>query len=67
MHWEPKLVLKFPRNWGGQGVKELVDTLNGCLCRSVLNSSLSGVIKCKQAGCETQWYHLQCVGLEQEP
>ncbi|KAF8221069.1 hypothetical protein L208DRAFT_1330235, partial [Tricholoma matsutake] len=36
------------------------DTLNGCLCRSVLNSSLSGVIKCKQAGCETQWYHLQC-------
>ncbi|KAF8237592.1 hypothetical protein L208DRAFT_1191519, partial [Tricholoma matsutake] len=43
------------------------DALNRCLCRSVLNSSLSGVVKCKQAGCETQWYHLQCVGLEQEP
>ncbi|KAF8219240.1 hypothetical protein L208DRAFT_1342016, partial [Tricholoma matsutake] len=41
--------------------------LNGCLCGSVLSSSLNGVVKCRQAGCETQWYHLLCVGLEREP
>ncbi len=35
--------------------RQLVDALNGCLCGSVLNSSLSGIVKCKQAGCETQW------------
>src|SRR6267378_3122293 len=34
--------------------RQLVDALNGCLCGSVLNSSLSGIVKCKQAGCETQ-------------
>jgi hypothetical protein len=33
----------------------MADALNGCLCGLVLDSSLSGVIKCKQAGCETQW------------
>ncbi|KAF8229758.1 hypothetical protein L208DRAFT_1015434, partial [Tricholoma matsutake] len=43
------------------------DALNGCLCRQVLDSSLNGVLKCKQAGCKTQWYHLQCVELELEP
>ena len=35
--------------------RQLADALNGCLCGSVLNGSLSGVVKCKQAGCETQW------------
>ena len=34
---------------------QLADALNGCLCRLVLDGSLSGVIKCKQASCETQW------------
>jgi hypothetical protein len=34
-------------------LRQLADALNGCLCGFVLNSSLSGVIKCKQAGCET--------------
>ncbi|KAF8237650.1 hypothetical protein L208DRAFT_1246078, partial [Tricholoma matsutake] len=43
------------------------DALNGCLCRSVLDSTMDGVLNCKQAGCETQWYHLWCVKLEQEP
>ncbi|KAF8219280.1 hypothetical protein L208DRAFT_1341809, partial [Tricholoma matsutake] len=43
------------------------DALNGCLCGSVLNSTMDGVLNCKQASCETQWYHLQCVELEQEP
>ncbi|KAF8227881.1 hypothetical protein L208DRAFT_276188 [Tricholoma matsutake] len=37
------------------------------LCRLVLDGSLGGVLKCKQAGCKTQWYHLQCVELQQEP
>ena len=31
------------------------DMLNGCLCRLVLNGSLGRVLKCKQAGCKTQW------------
>ncbi|KAF8218702.1 hypothetical protein L208DRAFT_1348342 [Tricholoma matsutake] len=46
---------------------KLADALNGCLCGQVLDSSLNGVLECKQAGCETQWYHLQCVELELEP
>ena len=28
---------------------QLADALNGCLCRLVLDGSLSGVVKCKQA------------------
>ena len=40
---------------------QIADTLNGCLCRSVLNSSLSGVIKCRQADCETQWVSTKCL------
>ncbi|KAF8240474.1 hypothetical protein L208DRAFT_1233138, partial [Tricholoma matsutake] len=43
------------------------DTLNGCLCGSVLNSTMDGILNCKQASCETQWYHLRCMELEQEP
>lgn len=29
--------------------------LDGCLCGSVLNGSMSGVLRCKHTGCETQW------------
>jgi hypothetical protein len=32
-----------------------VDALNGCLCGEVLQPLSNGVLKCKQAGCETQW------------
>ena len=32
-----------------------IDALNGCLCGEVLQPLLNGVLKCKQAGCETQW------------
>ena len=35
--------------------RRLADALNGCLCGLVLDGSLSGVLKCKPAGCETQW------------
>ena len=35
--------------------RKLADALNGCLCGQVLDSSLNGVLECKQAGCETQW------------
>jgi hypothetical protein len=42
--------------------RQLADALNGCLCGSVLNSSLSGVVKCKQAGCETQWVSICFMG-----
>jgi hypothetical protein len=31
------------------------DALNGCLCGLVLNGLSSWALKCKQAGCETQW------------
>ncbi|KAF8223077.1 hypothetical protein L208DRAFT_1412420, partial [Tricholoma matsutake] len=44
--------------------RKLADTLNGCLCRQVLDSSLNGVLECKQAGCKIYvQYHLQCVEL----
>ena len=29
--------------------------LDGCLCRSVLNGSMDGVLRCKEIGCETEW------------
>jgi hypothetical protein len=32
--------------------------LNGCLCGEVLDSLTDGVLKCYQAGCETQWASL---------
>ena len=41
--------------------RQLADALNGCLCGSVLSSSLSGVVKCKQAGCEAQWVSSTCL------
>ena len=44
--------------------RQLADALNGCLCESVLNSSLSGVVKCKQASCETQWVSTWLMGAE---
>jgi len=31
------------------------DALNGCLCGEVLQRLSNGVLKCRQAGCETQW------------
>ena len=34
---------------------KLADALNGCLCGEVLDSSLNGVLECKQAGCKTWW------------
>ncbi|KAF8805028.1 hypothetical protein BYT27DRAFT_7258615 [Phlegmacium glaucopus] len=41
--------------------------LDGCLCGLVLDGRSGGVVRCNQSGCETQWYHLQCVDLELEP
>ncbi|KAF8962781.1 hypothetical protein BDZ97DRAFT_1641374, partial [Flammula alnicola] len=43
------------------------DALNGCLCGKVLGPSDDGVIECKAKGCETRWYHLECINLEQIP
>jgi hypothetical protein len=40
--------------------RQLADALNRCLCGLVLNGSLGGVLKCKQAGCETQWVSTLC-------
>jgi len=44
--------------------RQLADALNGCLCGSVLDGSLSGVVKCKQAGCETQWVSTCLMGAD---
>jgi hypothetical protein len=39
-----------------RALREIGD-LNRCLCRNVVNPGidLSGVIECRQPGCETQW------------
>ncbi|KAF8220006.1 hypothetical protein L208DRAFT_1543996, partial [Tricholoma matsutake] len=47
-----------------------LNTLNGCLCGEVVNSlklPSNAIIKCKELGCETEWYHLSCVELEIKP
>ncbi len=43
--------------------RRLADALNGCLCGLVVDSSLSGVLECKQAGCETKWVSTYQSGL----
>ena len=40
--------------------QQLADALNGCLCGLVLDGSSSGALRCKQAGCETQWVSTLC-------
>ncbi|KAF8989336.1 hypothetical protein BDQ17DRAFT_1256941, partial [Cyathus striatus] len=35
--------------------------LNVCLCSEVVDNSLDTVVNCNQAGCETEWYHLECI------
>ena len=38
--------------------KHALDTLNGCLCREVVNSlklPSNAIIKCKELECETEW------------
>ncbi|KAF8964491.1 hypothetical protein BDZ97DRAFT_1660123 [Flammula alnicola] len=47
--------------------KKVTDALNECLCGKVLGPSDFGVIECKAKGCETRWYHLECISLEQIP
>ncbi|KAF8233474.1 hypothetical protein L208DRAFT_1266720 [Tricholoma matsutake] len=42
--------------------------LSECTCGVAVSqdeiSAGCDVICCKKTGCETQWYHLQCIGLE---
>ena len=40
--------------------RKLTDALNGCLCGLILDSSMKEVLKCKQAGCETQCVSTSC-------
>src|ERR1700678_1941286 len=37
--------------------------LNGCLCGIIADSASDGVLKCKQAGCETQWVFMYFIGV----
>ena len=41
-------------------LQQLADALNGCLCGLVLDCLSNGFLKCKQAGCETQWVSTLC-------
>ena len=47
-----QLIRALPRKSVSQ---KLADALNGCLCGLILDDSMKEVLKCKQAGCETQW------------
>ncbi|KAF9479800.1 hypothetical protein BDN70DRAFT_806380, partial [Pholiota conissans] len=44
-----------------------LDALNACLCSLVADPLSEGILKCKQSGCETQFYHPQCISLEWAP
>ncbi len=49
--------LRLRKNLGSQSEREwynIADALNRCLCGSVLDGLMRGVLQCKQAGCETQ-------------
>ncbi|KAF8981496.1 hypothetical protein BDQ17DRAFT_1262977, partial [Cyathus striatus] len=35
--------------------------LNGCLCGHVVDEMATDAVKCKYIGCETQFYHHECV------
>jgi len=35
--------------------KQQANELNSCLCGDVIELFMEGVLKCKQAGCETEW------------
>ncbi|KDR66335.1 hypothetical protein GALMADRAFT_80934, partial [Galerina marginata CBS 339.88] len=41
--------------------------LDDCLCGDRVDPSARNAIQCKRSGCETIWYHLACVSLEQVP
>ncbi|KAJ6477241.1 GMC oxidoreductase-domain-containing protein [Mycena vulgaris] len=41
-----------------------IGTLSECLCGDKLSGSSEGVIQCNRNGCETGWYHLDCVHVE---
>ncbi|KAF8240217.1 hypothetical protein L208DRAFT_1546537, partial [Tricholoma matsutake] len=49
-------------------VRDLHAILEVCTCgEAVTDEEIStgkGIIRCESAGCETRWYHLQCVELE---
>ena len=54
---DPDSVDKAGRSTRKRGRVHIVDelNLNLCLCGSVVNSSMEGVVKCKRPSCETQW------------
>ena len=53
---EPEIPEESGRSKRKRVLRQLADALNGCLCGLVLDgSSVGGVLKCKQASCETQW------------
>ncbi|KAI0310772.1 hypothetical protein OF83DRAFT_830481 [Amylostereum chailletii] len=58
--------LESPRVRRGRKRKTL-DGLGSCLCGDVVDEGSEGSVGCRKAGCETRWYHLQCIGLELPP
>ncbi|KAF8887466.1 hypothetical protein CPB84DRAFT_1684632 [Gymnopilus junonius] len=43
----------------------IIEGLDQCYCGQKLSMKDEGMLKCREAGCETQWWHLTCVQLDQ--
>ncbi|KAF5309484.1 hypothetical protein D9619_012434 [Psilocybe cf. subviscida] len=43
------------------------DNFSECCDKGVVTPESADSIECQRAGCETRWYHLECIGLEQAP
>ncbi|KAF8075710.1 hypothetical protein FPV67DRAFT_1664047 [Lyophyllum atratum] len=41
--------------------------LNNCECGVPADTASEDVVQCKREACETQWWHLTCIGLELAP
>ncbi|KAA1480081.1 hypothetical protein DENSPDRAFT_789904 [Dentipellis sp. KUC8613] len=44
-----------------------MEDISACICGEHVAADSAGALQCKRTGCETQWYHLDCVGLEMTP
>ncbi|KAF8162671.1 hypothetical protein B0H34DRAFT_856335 [Crassisporium funariophilum] len=46
-----------------------IGDLNSCLCGMAVNLGVDSnrAIECRQPGCKTRWYHLECIALKQAP
>ncbi|KIM34856.1 hypothetical protein M413DRAFT_79336 [Hebeloma cylindrosporum] len=50
-----------------QAIQETHSGVDHCLCGVHATPNSNDAAKCKRNGCETKWYHLECIQLEQVP